>query len=67
MTLQKVRDAKDLEELKLAIQFLVENKEEMTYGVVMAYKRTIEEQAKKLNIDLSVINDLAAEYENKLE
>lgn len=63
MTLQQIREAKNLEELKPAIYNLCDIMQKISYGEFIAYKNTVESQAKKLNIDLKTINKLAEDYQ----
>ena len=63
MTLQEIRNIKDLEGLKSAIYFLSDNMKGMTFGEVNAYRSLIVSKSKELNIDLGLVNSIAEEYQ----
>ncbi len=69
MTLNEIRKVEQLEQLLPAIKFLCDNMHEMTWGEFNGYKRTIENQATKINVSLRDINNIAENYQlfNKLE
>lgn len=63
VTLQTIRDAKTLEDLKPAIIFLCDNMQSMTWGEFTAFQRTIENQALKIGVSLEKLNSMATDYQ----
>jgi len=63
MKLDEIRAAYSLATLTPAIKFLAERVESLSWGEFNAYKRTIENKANELGIDLKTVNEIASEHQ----
>jgi len=61
--LNYIRNVKTFDELKPAIILLCNEMQKMTWGEFNAFKRTIENKAKDLNISLDRTNEYAENYQ----
>lgn len=66
MTLQQIRDTKTAEGIWEGTRFLCENMQVMTYGEFLAYRRTLEEQARKLGVSITQLNNYAVMYQQEV-
>lgn len=63
MTLEQIRQAKSLNDIKPAIKYLCDNMQKMTYGAFEAYKRTLESQGVKVGVSIRDLNAIAEKYQ----
>lgn len=67
MTLQEIRQANSLEEIKPGIRYLTKHMHDMSFGDFHAYRNTLTHKARELGLSFTELNNIAIELEEEGE